>query len=157
MVGAHFFGPSFELLDDLVGGTDGDEERFVDVLETESAVKLVGQSRALFQLIDREIAGRSEECRRGAQRILEEITDVVDRFFLSLFFGLRDVGDHLQRKLLRADVVAVLGRAPAQLLVELGRPVFGDEHRRIAEAEFGREFDRFRTSGAHDVAGGCGF
>jgi hypothetical protein len=31
-------------------------------------------------------------------------------------------------------------------------PGLGDEHRRIAEAELGREFDRLRTAGADDVA-----
>jgi hypothetical protein len=32
----------------LVGGADGDEERLVDVVETEAAVQLVGERRALF-------------------------------------------------------------------------------------------------------------
>ena len=81
MVGPHLLGPLFQLLDHLIGGADGDEERLLDVFETEGAVQFVGKRSALFQLIDRKIAGRSEEGRRRAQRILEEILDVLDGFF----------------------------------------------------------------------------
>ena len=41
----------------------------------------------------------------------------------------------------------------AQVLIELKRALLGDEHRRVAEAEFGCEFDRLRAAGADDVAG----
>ncbi len=40
-----------------------------------------------------------------------------------------------------------------RLLIELKRALLGDENRRVAEAEFGREFDRLRAAGADDVAG----
>ena len=153
MVGAHPLAPFFELLDDLIGGADRDEERFVDVVEIERAVQLVGKRRAFLQFVDGQIAGRRQECRRGAQRVFEEKADVLDRFLLGLFLGLRDIGDDLQRKLLRPDLVAVFGREPAQVLIELERALLGDEHRRVAKAELGREIDGFRASGADDVAG----
>ena len=107
---------SLELIDDLVGRADRDEERFVDRLEVEAAVQLVGQRGARLQLIDREVAGRSEKFRRRAQRILEEIADVPDPFLLGLFLRLGDVGDDAERHLVGPDVVAVFGGALAQLV-----------------------------------------
>ena len=110
MVCAHHLAPLLQLLDHLVGGADGDEERFVDRIEIEPTVQFVGERGALLQLIDREIAGRRKEGRRGAQRVLEEIADVLDRFLLGLLLGLRDIDDDAERKLLRPDLVAVFGR-----------------------------------------------
>src|SRR6516164_1811868 len=48
----------------------------------------------------------------------------------------------------------VMRGAAAQILVELEGALLGDEHGGIAEAVFGRDFDRFRAAGADDVAGG---
>ena len=72
-------------------------------------MQLVGKRRALFQLGDGQVAGRREECRRCAQRVLEEEADVLDRFLLRLLFRFGNVGDHLDRKLLGPDVVAMFG------------------------------------------------
>ena len=47
----------------------------------------------------------------------------------------------------------MLGRGPAQFLVELARALLGDEHRGIAEAELGGDVDGLRAAGADDVAG----
>ena len=73
------------------------KNEFVDGCEIELAMQLVGKRGALLQLVDREITGRRQEIRRGAQRILEEVADVIDSFFLGFFLGLGDVGDHLER------------------------------------------------------------
>ena len=111
------------------------------VVEIERAVQLVGERRALFQFGNGEVAGRRQECRRGTQRVFKEESDVLDGFLFGFFLCLGDIGDHLERKLLRPDVVAVFRGQPAQVLIELKRALFGDEHRRVAEPELGREFD----------------
>ena len=66
-----------ELFDHLIGGADGDEEGLVDVLEAERAVQLVRRAprassadRPRYSRVD------CQKCRRGAQRVLEEIADV---------------------------------------------------------------------------------
>ena len=50
MVGPQPLAPFLELLDDLIGRADRNEERLVDVSKLNAAVQLVGQRRALFQL-----------------------------------------------------------------------------------------------------------
>src|ERR1700758_2459531 len=49
--------------------------------------------------------------------------------------------------------MAVDGCAFTQLAIEFEGFLFGDEHRRIAKPQFGRELDGFRASGPNDVAG----
>ena len=66
---------------------------------------------------------------------------MLNSFLLGLFLGLGDIGDHLDRKLLRSDLMAVLGCKPTQVLIEFERPLLGDEHRRVTEAKLGREID----------------
>ena len=73
--------------------------------------------------------------------ILEEALQMRDVLLLRLLLGLRDIHECQQRELLRPDGVTVMRRALAQLLVQFPGARLRHEHRRIAEAEFGRDLE----------------
>ena len=85
--------PVADLVRDLLGRADGDEERPANGVEVEAAVQLVRHGGTGLELIDREVAGRGEIVRARAQVVGEEMLQMADVFALCLLLRFRHIDE----------------------------------------------------------------